>query len=148
MSKKWIIIISAITLLSLTLTFLFFNFTRETAEWDYIQNVGGIKTDTPLETEDGYYLPILCNVSGLDSITVNPTTLNSAISCIKTKVTINKNYIYLKIVTGIATNKNKDCKCKAVSIGDLESGEYKVYYGDVGNLEHEIGTFTVKQLRE
>ncbi|MFC0878959.1 hypothetical protein ACE01N_20360 [Saccharicrinis sp. FJH2] len=144
MRKKWIIIISAITLLSLTLIIFFININRKTADWDFIQKVGGIKIETPLETEDGYYLPVLCNVSGLDSITVKPTTLNSALSCIKTKVTTNKNHIHLKIVTGVATNKNKDCKCKAVSIGDLESGEYKVFYGDEENLQHEIGTFAIK----
>ncbi len=143
MNKKWIIIISIIVLLTSVLWSSFCILTRENASWNFIQNVGGIKTSTPLETEDGFYLPIECNVSGLDSITVKPTTLNSALSCIKTKVTINENSIHLRIVTGLALSKNLDSKCKDVSIGDIKPGKYKVYYGDKSEFEHQIGAFTI-----
>ncbi|MFV0590705.1 MAG: hypothetical protein ACK5M7_04925 [Draconibacterium sp.] len=143
MRKKWIIIISVFAFVTVVLSSLFYILTRETASWEFIQEVGGIKTGTPLETKDGFYLPIECNVSGLDSIAVTPTKLNSALSCIKTKMTIKGNSIHLRIVAGIAMSDNFNCYCKAVSIGDLEPGEYKVYYGRKSELEHQIGAFTI-----
>ena len=84
------LIISVIIVVSLLLIgwFLFNSFTRKSADWNFIQSVGGIKTEKPIETEDGYYLPILCNVSGWDSITVKPKAVNSALFCLKTKVSI------------------------------------------------------------
>ena len=144
MNKKWLIILGVFVLLTLILGTSFYTLTREIASWEFIQKVGGIKIETPLETEEGFYLPIVCNVSGLDSVTIKPTNLNSALSCLKTNSTINGNIIHLKIVTGIAISENFDCRCKAVSLGDLKPGSYTVYYGDKYCLEHQIGIFTIE----
>ena len=132
------------TLLILVLLVSFENFTRQPEDWDFIQKVGGIKTGTPLETEDGFYLPVKCNVSGLDSVTIKPTTLNSSLSCLKIKSTVNGNTIHLRVITGLAVTKKFDCNCKVVRVGDLEPGNYTVYYGDESSFEHPIGKFTIE----
>jgi len=144
MRKKIIIISSVFVFLTLILLVSFDTFTRQTEDWDFIQKVGGIETETPLETEDGFYLPVKCNVSGLDSVTIKPTTLNSALSCLKIKSTINGNTIHLKVIAGLAVTKKSDCNCKAVRVGDLEPGNYIVYYGDKSSFEHPIGKFTIE----
>jgi len=144
MKKKFIIVFGVLTLIVLVLFVSFETLTRETEDWDFIQQVGGIKTETPLETEDGFYLPVKCNVSGLDSVTIKPTTLNSALSCLKIKSTVNGNSIHLKVVAGLAVTKKSDCDCKAVRVGNLEPGNYIVYYGDESSIEHPIGKFTIK----
>jgi hypothetical protein len=144
MRKKFIIVFGVLTLLVLVLFVSFETLTRETEDWDFIQTVGGIKTETPLETEEGFYLPVKCNVSGLDSVTIKPTMLNSALSCLKIKSTINGNTIHLKVVAGFAMTKNFDCNCRAVRVGDLGSGNYIVYYGNKSSLEHPIGKFTIE----
>ncbi len=118
-------------------------FTREISDWEFIQKVGGIKTGVPLETEDGFYLPVLCNVSGLDSITTKPTLLNSALSCLKTRFSIKGNTIHLKVVAGISFSKRDNCHCKAIHIGHLKSGNYIVYYGGRSSFDHQIGKFTI-----
>jgi hypothetical protein len=144
MRKKFIIVLGVLTLLVLILIVSFVTLTRETENWDFIQKVGGIKIETPLETEDGFYLPVVCNVSGLDSVTIKPTTLNSALSCLKIKSTINGNAVHLKVVAGLAVFEKPNCNCKAVRIGDLEPGKYIVYYGDKSSFEHPIGKFTIE----
>ena len=144
------LIISAIIVVSLALIGLlvFNSLTRKSADWNFIQNVGGIKTEKPIETEDGYYLPIICNVSGWDSITVKPKAVNSALFCLKTKVKIEENKIYLTVITGIPVFGNSSSKSKAVRLGNLKDGNYKIYYKDKENTEHLIGEFSIeKQIR-
>jgi hypothetical protein len=144
-TKKIIFGVIAILILILGVLWIAFNVLfRESADWKFIQSVGGIRTEMPLETEDGFYLPVICDVSGYDSVTIKPTIINSAISCLKVKVKIDKNKIYLKVVTGIAISKNDDCICKAVNIGHLEFGTYEVYYVDKSTSEHKIGQFTIE----
>ncbi|MEP6466756.1 MAG: hypothetical protein ABJB05_10645 [Parafilimonas sp.] len=118
---------------------------HQTADWDFIQRVGGIKTQTPLETQDGFYLPVICNVSGTDSITVKPTQINSALSCTKIKVDITENKIYLTVLIGVSNSNNINCNCKAVNIGHLKHGSYKVYYRDKSSSEHQIGQFDLSE---
>jgi hypothetical protein len=144
------LIISAIIGVSLVLIgwLLYNSLTRKSADWNFIQSVGGIKTEKPIETEDGYYLPILCNVSGWDSITVKPITTNSTLFCLKTKVSIMENKIYLTVATGMSIFGNNSTKCKAAKLGNLKDGNYKIYYKDKSSNEPLIGEFTIeKQVR-
>lgn len=44
-----------------------------------MQSVGGLRIDAPVVEADGStYLPLLCDVSGLQTITVKPTAMNSS----------------------------------------------------------------------
>jgi len=144
------LIISAIIVVSLLLIvwILFNTLTKKSADWNFIQSVGGIKTEKPIDTQDGYYLPVICNVSGWDSITVKPKVVNSALFCLKTKASIKENKIYLTVTTGVSIFGNNNCKSKAVGLGNLKEGNYKIYYKDNTNDEHSIGEFTIeKQIR-
>ena len=146
--KKIIIYLAIIGSVLMISWILFISITRKSADWNFIQNVGGIKTEKPIETEDGYYLPIICNVSGWDSITVKPKAVNSALFCLKTKVKIEENKIYLTVITGIPVFGNSSSKSKAVRLGNLKDGNYKIYYKDKENTEHLIGEFSIeKQIR-
>jgi len=144
MKKKSGIVVGLIILIVIILWISFIAFTRSSRDWTFIQTVGGIKIEKPLETEDGFYLPIICNVSGQDSVTVKPKGINSALFCLKTKTTIKENIIYLTVITGYALFEKPDSKCKAVRIGKLKSGNYKVFYKDIENGEHIIGEFTIE----
>ena len=127
---------------------IFISINRKSADWNFIKYVGGIKTEKPIETEDGYYLPVICNVSGWDSITVKPKAVNSALFCLKTKVKIIENKIYLTVITGIPVSGNLSSKSRAVGLGNLKDGNYKIYYQDKENTEHLIGEFSIeKQIR-
>lgn len=143
MKKKLSIALGVIVIIiALSVTFILM--TRQARDWNFIQSVGGIKTEKPLETEDGYYLPVVCNVSGVDSVTIKSSTLNSALFVLKTKTHIKENRIYLTVFTGYSIVGKNDCKCKAVKIGTLKYGSYEIYYKDKDSTEHRIGKFTVE----
>ena len=143
MNKKLSIIVGLIIIITIVSWNLLITLTRNSRDWTFIQTVGGIKIEKPLETEDGFYLPVICNVSGQDFVTVKPTGMNSALFCLKTKTTINDNKIYLTVIRGCAIFEKLDCKCKAVRIGKLKIGNYKVFYQDKESNEHQIGEFTI-----
>jgi len=143
MKKKLSVAAGLIILIAIISWTSFITLTRNSRDWTFIQTVGGIKIEKPLETEDGFYLPVICNVSGQDSVTVKPTGMNSALFCLKTKTIINDNKIYLTVITGYALFEKLDCKCKAVRIGKLKIGNYKVFYQDKESNEHQIGEFTI-----
>ena len=144
MNKKLKIATIVIAFFAIIVIVSFNTIISKTADWEFIQNVGGIKTGIPLKTEDGFYLPVVCNVSGLDSVTIKPITINSALSCVKINVKVDKNNIYLKVITGIAKSQEDDCNCKATRIGFLKKGIYKVYYDDKKTSDHLIGQFEIE----
>jgi len=143
--KRKLIIFPIIFVLLVFVLFVSFNyFTKKPADWKFVQRVGGIKTGTPLETEDGFYLPVICNVSGTDSVTIRPTLLNSALVCTKIKTKINGNRISLTVILGVASLNSGNCNCRAVNLGKLEAGDYIIYYNDNSSDEHQIGQFALK----
>jgi hypothetical protein len=144
MKSKFKTVLVVFILLIVVIIIYFVSQTRETKDWDFIQKVGGIKTEQPYITEDGYYLPLKCNVSGTDSVTRKPTMVNSSMSCLKIKSTVNGNAIHLKVIAGIPLIGKSDCNCKSVQIGELKPGKYNVYYGDESSFEHPIGVFEIK----
>jgi len=143
MKKKFGIVTGLIIIIVIISWTTFTVLTRDSRDWTFIQNVGGIKIEKPLETEDGFYLPVICNVSGQDSVTVKPKGPNSALFCLKTKTTVQENKIYLTVMTGYTLFDKLDTKSKAVRIGKLEPGNYTVYYKDKKTGEHKIGEFSI-----
>ena len=143
MKKKTSMIVGLIILIGIIFLTSFITLTRNSRDWTFIQSVGGIKIEKPLETEDGFYLPVVCNVSGQDSVTVKPKGPNSALFCLKTKTTVEENKVFLTVVTGYALFDKLDTKSRAVRIGKLKSGNYTVFYKDKKSGEHKIGEFTI-----
>jgi len=143
MNKNFSIIGGLVIIAVIILWISFITLTRSSKDWNFIQRVGGIKTEKPLETEEGFYLPVTCNVSGQDSVTVKPKGLNSALFCLKTKTIITADKIYLTVITGYSLFEKLDRKCKAVRLGKLKPGNYKVFYKDKESGEHLIGEFTI-----
>ena len=119
--------------------FVFDILTVEKLSWDQVQRYGGIRIERPLESEDGYHLPLVCDVSGVDSTTVRPVAFSSYNICKRTKVKIDKHMIYLSVCTSAKFFNDDSPKCKAVKLGKLEHGHYLVYY-ESGEL---IGEFYI-----
>jgi len=138
LSLKLKIILSVVGLLLLA-PFVFDILTVEKLSWKQVQSYGGIRIERPLESEDGYHLPLICDVSGLDSASVRSTAFSSYNICKRTKVKIDGHMIYLTISTSGKFFKYDSPKCKAVKLGKLEHGHYLVYYAS-GEL---IGEFYI-----
>jgi hypothetical protein len=93
-----------------------------------IQSVGGLRVDDPvLQTDGTIYLPVLCNVSGLDTITVKPTAMNSALVVRKIAVKRRGEKIQLQVVTCVVDNKHTSV-VKGVALGKMPMGVYHVEY--------------------
>lgn len=127
MSLKLKIILSVVGLLLLA-PFMFDIFTVEKLSWKQVQAYGGIRIERPLEGEDGYHLPLICDVTGVDSTTIRSAAFNPANICKRTKVKIDGHMIYLTLSISDKFFKDESPKCKAVKLGKLEHGHYLVYY--------------------
>ena len=102
--------------------------TAQGQSWGMIQSVGGLRVDDPVVQADGTtYLPVLCNVSGLDTITVKPTAINSALVVRKIAVKQRKEKIQIQVVTCVVDNKHTSV-AKGVSLGKMPEGTYQLEY--------------------
>jgi hypothetical protein len=138
LSLKFKIIIPVVFLVPLS-PFIFDMMAVQKLKWAEIQRYGGIKIEKPLETQDGYYMPIVCDVSGLDSITVRPTGVSSWNTFKRTKVSIKDHFIFISVSISGPFYGEGTTKCKAAKIGKLEHGHYLVYY----ETGEQIGEFYI-----
>jgi hypothetical protein len=96
--------------------------------WAMVQSVGGLRVDNPVTQADGtVFLPVICNVSGLETITVKPTMLNSALVVRKIAVKCRKDKIQIQVVTCVVDNRHTSCT-KGVDLGKLKKGTHLVEY--------------------
>lgn len=102
--------------------------TAQGQPWGMIQSVGGLRVDDPVVQPDGTtYLPVLCNVSGLDTITVKPTTMNSGLVVRKIAVKRRAEKIQIQVVTCAVDNQHTSVP-KGVSLGKMPEGTYQLEY--------------------
>jgi hypothetical protein len=113
---------------------------RETRDWAFIQSVGGISIGQPVNTQDGWYLPVNCDVSGLRTITTKPTQLNSALVCQRVLTSEDGDTLFISVQTSVVDGKLETPSCRAVNIGNLKRGRYSIKYKDPNGTSHEIGS--------
>lgn len=96
--------------------------------WEMVQSVGGLRVDNPVTQADGtVFLPVICNVSGLETITVKPTMHGSSLVVRKIAVKCRKDKIQLQVVTCVVDNRHTSAT-KGVDLGRLKKGTYLVEY--------------------
>ena len=139
MKKVWKRIIIVVVVLLLTAPFVFDSITVRALEWQDIQRYGGIQVGQPVDTEHGFYLPIVFNTAG-DSITLRPVETSDVYVCKRTVVKKKDRNIYISVKRSWPFFDDESCNCKATKLGSLEPGHYKVYY-DSGEF---IGEFDIR----
>ena len=92
-----------------------------------MQSVGGIAVSQPFKESAGWVLPVRADVSGLQTVTVKPTLLNSAVVCTSVQTSIEGNVIYVTVKTGVA-RKGLSSTCPFAQLGTIKSGSYAVLY--------------------
>ena len=111
--------------------------------WNFMESVGGISIGTPSRNLQGsVYLPVICDVSGLTTITRKPTVLNSALVVTGIDKKIEDKRIYISVSTGLAS-KNSSCTCSGVDMGSIPAGDYQVFYYGSDREKHSLGKVTV-----
>jgi hypothetical protein len=114
----------------------------ELAQWVFVQSVGGIAIGPPLKSSSGWLLPVQCDVSGLKTITTQPTTLNSGIACVETRAVAEGSSIFVTVVTDIA-GPGRSASCPAASLGAIAPGHYSVKYRDRDGQAISLGEVTI-----
>ena len=113
-------------------------------DWAFVQRVGGIAVGTPVRAPNGHVLlPIDCNVSGLKTITVQPTTMNSSIVCAEPRVRVESHAISITIRTTFPSKSYRNPRCPDADLGVLSEGEYSVTYAEPDGTLHPLGTVVV-----
>lgn len=95
--------------------------------WGFVQSVGGIAVGMPSHGAKGWVLPVRADVSGIEAITANPTTLNSGLICEETLAAVEGLDIYITITSALARPNNSP-RCPPVALGEMPHGQYKVFY--------------------
>jgi hypothetical protein len=106
---------------------LFASVLAHSQSWAFVQSVGGLLVQPPMHGEQGWALPIRANVSGIETISIKPTAINSGMVCEQTLSEIEGNNIYLTIVTG-AARSNASAVCPPAILGKIAPGKYSVFY--------------------
>ncbi len=107
----------------------------DSENWSFVQSVGGVAVDSPfLSPGGGWVLPVRADVSGLQSVTTKPTTLNSALVCEQTGFAVDGRNIYITIVTAptkstpVVVFENDTPRCPWLAFGEMLPGKYSVFY--------------------
>jgi hypothetical protein len=110
--------------------------------WSFVQSVGGLAVGTPSHGTDGWALPVRAHVSGLETITAKPTTLNSALICERTKAAIEGRNIYITIVSALA-HPNARTHCPPATLGEISAGNYSVFYRGPSEMPIPLGEVSI-----
>src|SRR6266446_44725 len=117
---------------------------RSSRDWQFVQSVGGLALGTPQRDHHGHVLlPIRCDVSGTQTITVGPTGINSALVCEPPSVHVSSSTVFLTIRTTIASSRNSDARCPAADLGALSAGLYSVIYRSPDGRQHPLGSIQI-----
>ena len=115
-----------LVLFVLTLS-LFTSARAEEAGWRFVHAVGGIAIQSPEHRPSGWFLPVRVDISGLTTVTREPTTFNSALICESTKAVVEGSNIYLSVITGL-TRSGLNSRCPPAKLEALPPGKYRVFY--------------------
>jgi len=114
---------------------------RSSCDWAFVQSVGGIAVGTPRRDDRGHvWLPIRCDVSGLETITTRPTTTNSGNVCVPPRVRVRSSTVYLTVRTSLPSKRYPTSRCPDADLGELPAGRYAVVYDSPDGSEHPLGS--------
>lgn len=112
---------------------------RKEQPWSFVTATGGLELGSPVSVDGRWELPIRANVSGLETITLAPTTMNSGLVCDETRTRVEGRDIFLLIVTTLPHGE-ASARCPAAKLGALESGRYDILYGSHRAESVRLGT--------
>ena len=105
----------------------------EDQDWSFIQGVGGIAIHQPYRSKGNVIIPVDCDVSGLRTITIKPTRVNSGIIVKGVKSVRRNSTIYLQVATTVARGDGTTAACPSAKLADIPPGKYDVVYGMPSN---------------
>ena len=98
-----------------------------------MQRVGGLAVHAERRHGRDVHLSVRCDVSGLHTITVKPTALNSGLVVEGVRVTRQDRAMYLVVRTALQA-EGRSSTCGPVDLANVPSGKYTVFYGEPRGL--------------
>ena len=104
--------------------------TSDHLNWNFVQAVGGIKVGDPRPISKGdWIIPTEIDVSGLTTITIKPTTINSALVVRDVRCKIRQDRILVWVIACVVTDRyNESHWVKGITLKGIKPGKYKVQY--------------------
>lgn len=90
-------------------------------------------------TTDGNRLIVVCDVSGLKTVTVKPAMTNSAMAVRELKCSRIGNTLQLSVVTSVI-KKGMSSECGSLDLSAHPPGAYSIVYLDPDGTTHPAGT--------
>jgi hypothetical protein len=111
-------------------------------DWQFVQSVGGLTIGPPdRDSRKHVILPVRCDVSGLQTITVRPTALNSGFGCDIPAVRIRSTNVLITLRTKLVGNGT--ALCPSADLGRIADGDYAVFYRNPDGKQNPLGTIHV-----
>ena len=95
--------------------------------WQFVQSVGGIAVGKPEHLPSGWSLSVRADVSGVTTVTLKPTALNSALACVRTFAVVEGRNIFLTIDSELVRS-GYTSRCPSANLGRVADGQYRVFY--------------------
>ena len=114
----------------------------EPQSWSFVQTVGGIAVDSPIREDHAWVLPVRGDVSGLKTITIKPTKVNSGIACQSVRAEVEGSSIYLTVLTTMA-GVGHNAECPPALLGQVTSGTYRVFYRGPNEKPVQLGEVVI-----
>ncbi|MFZ3220854.1 MAG: hypothetical protein WA174_12515 [Rhodoferax sp.] len=106
--------------------------------WSFVQAAGGLRLGKPVPRPTGWMLPVDADVSGLSTITTQPTAVHPALVCRETRATLEGQALYLTLITGTSGTGGTP-RCAPVFISNALAGRYTVFYRFAGEPPVRLG---------
>jgi hypothetical protein len=139
----WSALIVGLLLVSLAIRQSFGQSIFSTArDWQFVQSVGGLAIGTPHRDDRKHViLPIRCDITGAQTITIHPITGYSGLAFDLPAVRVHSTNVFITVCT-ILPGK-RDASCPPADLGKLAGGDYSVFYSSPGGKREPLGSIKV-----
>jgi hypothetical protein len=105
-----------------------------------MQSVGGIRVGKAEKTAGGSWtLPVVCDVTGLNTITQKPTAMNSGLAVTRMLHRVTGDEIHISVVLNVPIGVSPTSQCSPVVVSGINAGEYKILYEESDKTLHSLG---------
>ena len=113
------------------------------ASWEFLQSVGGIRIGAAQKDGNGWILPVECDLTGLRSITTDPTVLNSELVVDRLQWQADGQQLRVSVLLKETSYATSEATCPLLRLQGLQPGRYTVFYQD-RDRQYPLGETTLE----
>jgi hypothetical protein len=114
-------------------------------DWQFVQSVGGLAIGTAHRDDRNHViLPIHCDITGTETITVHPTTGYAGLAFDLPKVRVRSTNVFVTVCTVLPGMR--DAMCPPADLGKLRGGDYSVFVLSPDGKQEPLGSIQIPSL--